>query len=284
LLIARAGTILMYGENMVLEKMKEYQVLDKGFIRIVDLMGTDDSVVQAARISYGKGTKTVQDDRNLIRYLMRNRHTTPFEMCSIKVHVKAPIFVVRQWFRHRTAKINEYSARYSEMKDEFYYPSIEMLQKQSLSNKQCSSGTFSQAEYDEIIASMKELCELSYSKYKDLLTRGVARETARGILPVNIYTEFYWKMDAHNFMHFLKLRCEEYSQQEIRAYAVTLREIFSQWMPITYEAFMDYIVKSKSYSSVERELLDQCIDKDKFASLVSADTRLSKREKHNLSC
>jgi thymidylate synthase (FAD) len=267
---------------MVLDKEKIYNVLDQGFIRVVDLMGTDDSIVQSARISYGKGTKSLQDDRNLIRYLMRHRHTSPFEMCEIKVHVKAPIFVVRQWVRHRTANFNEYSARYSEMNDHFYYPGMDMLQKQSSINKQGGTGSFDPEEYEEVISSMKQVCDSAYSTYQKLLSMNVARETARCVLPVNIYTEFYWKIDAHNFMHFLRLRCEENSQQEIRAYALILRDIFKEWMPITHEAFMDYSVKSRTYSVIEAELLEQCIDKDRLTSLVESEERLSKREKQKI--
>lgn len=257
----------------------EKQVLDKGLIRVIDVMGTDSSVVDAARVSYGKGTRSVSDDRVLIRYLMMHKHTSPFEMCEIKLYVKVPMFVARQWVRHRTANFNEYSARYSEMPNEFYYPSHEMLQKQSLNNKQCSEGQFSLEEYEKILSIMKTATENSYEKYTHLLELEVARETARGILPVNIYTQFYWKIDAHNLMHFLKLRCEQNAQQEMRAYAHAILDIFAQWMPITYEAFMDYVVKAETYSSHGHEVLKQSIDQEKAMNLIEADEVLSKREK-----
>lgn len=257
----------------------EYKVLDKGFIRVVDTMGSDDSVLQAARISYGKGTKSVRDDRHLIRYLMKHRHSTPFEMCEIKVHVRAPIFVARQWVRHRTASINEYSARYSEVVDDFYYPTKLALQKQSKSNKQGRDGSFSNEEYTEIIADMQQLCENAYAVYRKMLDHDVARETARCVLPLNTYTEFYWKIDAHNLMHFLKLRCDAHAQHEIREYAVVLRDIFAQWMPVTYEAFMDYVVNAKTYSSIEYELISQSLDMEGLAHSIDQEERMSNREK-----
>lgn len=257
---------------------KAYKLLDKGFLRVVDLMGSEESIVQAARVSYGKGTKTKKDDRALIRYLMKHRHTSPFEMCEITLHIKAPIFIVRQWVRHRTANFNEYSARYSEMHNEFYYPSQDMLGKQSLTNKQCSKGTFNDDEYKNIISQMESVCKNSYSVYCDLLSKGVARESARGILPINIYTEFYWKIDAHNLMHFLKLRLPENAQQEIREYAVVINNILAEWMPSVHEAFDDYILSSKTYSKTEVDILNQCIDKEKFQTLLSGNNNLSTRE------
>jgi len=260
----------------------EKQVLDKGIIRVVDIMGDDDSIADAARVSYGKGTRSVSDNRALIRYLMMHRHTSPFEMCEIKLYVKAPLFVVRQWVRHRTANFNEYSARYSEMPNEFYYPSYEMLQKQSTSNKQCSEGTFTQEEYSIIHSRMKEVTEHSYAEYQKLLELGVARETARCILPVNVYTQFYWKIDAHNLMHFLRLRCETNAQKEIREYAIAIRDILAEWLPMSYEAFMDYIVESEYYSRHGHEVLKQSIDPAKAEILIEECQELTKREKGTL--
>lgn len=261
---------------------REIKVLDKGMIKVLDVMGDDGSIVDSARISYGKGTRSISDNRNLIRYLMMHKHTSPFEMCEIKLYVKAPIFVTRQWVRHRTANFNEYSARYSEMQNEFYYPSHEMLQKQSQSNKQSSEGHFTTEEYEQILGSMVQASENMYQEYTKLLELGVARETARCLLPVNVYTQFYWKIDAHNLMHFLRLRCPENAQKEIREYASAIRDIFAEWLPITHEAFMDYVTESEYYSRNAHMILKQGIDPVKIAKLIEEDTTLSKREKDSL--
>ncbi len=256
---------------------KEFKVLDKGFIRIVDFMGNEDSIVNAARISYGKGTKTSRDDRALLRYLMRHRHTSPFEMTEITLHIKAPIFIVRQWVRHRTANFNEYSARYSELENEFYYPSQNILGRQSEINKQCSEGSFHDEDYNEIISTMQNICKSAYEAYEKLLKKGLARESARGILPINIYTQFYWKIDAHNLMHFLRLRLPTNAQQEIREYALIIYDIFKQWMPNVIDAFEEYMLSSKTYSKTENEIVNQCLDKAQFETLVR-DASLSQRE------
>lgn len=219
-------------------------VLDHGFVRVVDLMGDDAAVVQAARISYGDGTKTPSDDRNLIRYLMRHRHTSPFEMCEIKLHVKLPIFVARQWIRHRTANVNEYSGRYSEMKEEFYVP--EHPEAQSSANKQGGSGVVKNEEFCRL--NIQNANEESFETYRVLLHEGMSREQARIPLPLGTYTEWYWKTDVHNLLHFLKLRMDRHAQGEIRAYADVIYEIVKQWMPITLEAWEDFSLNAVTIS------------------------------------
>ena len=262
-----------------------------GFIRFLEVMGSDRSIVNAARISANRGETLVElpddfepdRDRRLIRFLMKYKHTSPFEMCELKIHVKAPMFVVRQWVRHRTANLNEYSARYAQMLHEFYYPTQDMIRTQSELNKQMSSDYgFDDEKYNEIIAKMKESCEKSWSVYEDMLSYGVARETARGILPVNIYTEFYWKLDAHNLMHFFNLRCRPEAQQEIRMYALVMMDFFKVWLPMTYEAFMDYIFQGHNFSKDELKVLLQCVDRDKFAELIDQNNNMTKREKNNI--
>jgi thymidylate synthase (FAD) len=210
-------------------------VLDHGFVRVVDYLGDDGAIVQAARVSYGKGTKTVSSDRGLIRYLMRHRHTTPFEMCEIKLHVKLPIFVARQWIRHRTANVNEYSARYSILDHEFYVPADEHLAPQSAANRQGRAGEIPAAEKAAMQGEIAELSDRAYALYERLLNEtqsgeavdearsGLARELARMVLPTNYYTQWYWKVDLHNLFHFLSLRADDHAQYEIRAYAEARR-------------------------------------------------------------
>ena len=193
---------------------KEIKVLDKGFVRLVDVMGNDSSIVQAARVSYGVGTKTVNEDRGLIRYLLRHKHTTPFEMVEFKFHIKLPIFIARQWIRHRTANVNEYSGRYSEMKDEFYLPDVEQLRHQSTLNKQARSEEQLDNQVSlEIQEMMQDTQESLYNEYKDLLDKNLAREIARINLPLSNYTEWYWKIDLHNLFHFLRLRIDDHAQR-----------------------------------------------------------------------
>ena len=217
---------------------QEFKVLDKGFIRLVDFMGSDDSVVQAARTSYGKGTKKVSEDRNLIRYLMRHRHTSPFEMCELKFHVKVPMDIWRQWIRHRTASVNEISTRYSEVPDDQFHFSSE-FRTQSKTNKQCSGELISDEElanslkYDETVVS-----KVSFETYKSMLESGVAREQARKLLPLGTYTEAYWKINLHNLLHFLALRMHEHSQLEIREFANIIgNEIVAKLFPVTWQAY-----------------------------------------------
>lgn len=230
--------------------------LDKGFVRLVDSMGGDDAIVQAARVSYGKGTRKVSQDRGLIRYLMRHRHTTPFEMVEFKFHCKMPIFVARQWVRHRTANINEYSLRYSEARDDFYIPEKKDIYFQSSLNKQ---GRDTRDVPDDLKAKLirefEALSERSFALYKELNEAGIARELARAILPVNIYTEWYWKNDLHNTMHFLHLRMDSHAQYEIRVYAEAMAGFVKNIAPIAYEAFMDYVVNGMRFTGLERSLL-----------------------------
>ncbi len=260
---------------------KEFRCLDKGFVRLIDYMGNDDSIVQAARVSYGSGTKRVHEDRGLIRYLMRHQHTTPFEMVEFKFHVKLPIFVARQWIRHRTANVNEYSGRYSEMKDEFYTPEEQFLRKQSLTNKQGRSEEgFQTEEAQAIISSFADLADNSYKQYEELLEKGVAREIARIVLPVSNYTEWYWKIDLHNLFHFLRLRLDAHAQYEIRVYAEAMAEIAKQIVPVAYEAFEDYMLHSAKFSRLELLTLKTMLNDTNPTMELMESIGLKKREQH----
>lgn len=240
---------------------KPFPVLDHGFIRVIDYMGTDASIVQAARVSYGIGTKKSNEDQSLINYLMRHQHTTPFEMCEIKLHVKLPIFVARQWIRHRTANVNEYSARYSILNKEFYIPELSQLSAQSTSNKQGKNDEAFDAKKAMLISNMIEEASINaYDKYSYLIEdMSLARELARSVLPVNYYTEWYWKIDLHNLMHFLRLRSDSHAQYEIRCYANIMLDILKKWLPFTYEAFVNYkqnsIIISPARMSVIKRML-----------------------------
>ena len=251
-------------------------VLDKGFVRVVDYMGNDSAIVQAARVSYGKGTKTINKDRGLIRYLLRNKHTTPFEMCEIKLHIKLPIFVARQWIRHRTANINEYSARYSVLEDEFYIPNKDNVSFQSANNFQ---GREDEAMLDkdanEIIDTISNFSEQSYDIYQNMIDKGLARELARVALPVNIYTQFYWKIDLHNLLHFIKLRADQHAQYEIRVYAEAIEDILKCWVPIVYEAYVDYIKDAVNISKPMFDIIKKIIKKEDYSDIKNA---LSNRE------
>ena len=281
-----------------------WPVLDHGFIRVVDYMGDDAAIVQAARVSYGRGTKKTSNDRGLINYLMRNRHSTPFEMCEIKLHVKLPVFVARQWIRHRTANVNEYSARYSILDSSFYMPDkdylnfqkivreIEQLEEQgqadlfgsfqepaqprhlasqSKINKQGRDDAVEKTEAQEAFDTIANMCRSAYKAYEKLLNedaqgrikdpnrKGIARELARMVLPMNIYTEWYWKIDLHNLLHFIELRSDPHAQYEIRAYAEALLDIVRHWVPLTYAAFLDYRLEgvhlsAKAFDVVRRKL------------------------------
>ena len=227
-------------------------VLDHGFVRVVDYMGDDAAVVQAARVSYGRGTKKVSEDRGLVNYLMRHRHTTPFEMCEIKYHVKLPIFVARQWIRHRTANVNEYSARYSILDNEFYIPKPEHLAAQSRQNRQGRDAVLAGQEAERVFGLLKKDAELVYEHYMEMLNEGetgepldpersgLARELARMNLSLNFYTQWYWKTNLHNLMHFLSLRADAHAQYEIRVYADIMIDTLKRWCPICHDAFMEY--------------------------------------------
>ncbi|RMF22458.1 MAG: FAD-dependent thymidylate synthase [Deltaproteobacteria bacterium] len=235
-------------------------VLDHGFVRVIDYMGDDAAIVQAARVSYGKGTKQSRDDAGLIRYLMRNWHTSPFEMCEIKLHVKLPIFVARQWIRHRTASVNEYSARYSLLDREFYVPAPEQLAAQSTSNRQGRGEALTGEEAERVLRMLREDAERAHEHYEEMLNQrtdgsvidpqrqGLARELARMNLSLNFYTQWYWKIDLHNLMHFLRLRADSHAQWEIRAYAEVILGIVERWVPATYRAFVDYRLGAVSLS------------------------------------
>lgn len=234
----------------------EIACLDKGFVRLIDVMGDDDAIVQAARVSYGAGTKRVTEDRGLIRYLLRHMHTTPFEMVEFKFHIKLPIFVARQWIRHRTANVNEYSGRYSEMKDEFYVPSIDQIRPQSTTNKQGRSSDAMPREVAERIASRMEATQSQlYAEYQELLGEDLARELARINLPVSNYTEWYWKIDLHNLFHFLRLRIDPHAQYEIRVYGEAMAQLVKDVVPVAWEAFEDYILHAAKFSRNEMAAL-----------------------------
>ena len=235
---------------------KKFPVLDDGFVRVVDYMGSDDSIVQAARVSYGKGTKKVNEDRGLIRYLLRNRHTTPFEMCEIKLHVRVPMDAWRQWIRHRTANINEYSTRYSLAIEASQKTDPNEWRMQSKDNKQGSEGFFPFELGSKLSERELELQNFAREIYQERLDFGVAREQARKDLPLSTYTEAYWKVDLHNLLHFLELRMHHHAQFEIRSYALAIgKEILSRWCPVTWEAFQDYRTNSLELSSMEVQLL-----------------------------
>ncbi len=240
---------------------KEFKVLDKGFVRVVDYMGGDESIVQAARVSYGKGTKKVSEDRGLIRYLMRHHHTSPFEMAEIKLHVKVPMDAWRQWIRHRTANVNEYSTRYSIAIDEMQETSPVEWRLQSKDNKQGSKGIVSEDIGRQLTNKEENLQKFSREIYNERIDLGVAKEQARKDLPLSTYTEAYWKIDLHNLLHFLGLRMDEHAQHEIRQYANVIgNEIVSKWVPMTWEAFQDYKLNSINFSSLESKTLIKIIN------------------------
>src|SRR5215213_5673191 len=236
-------------------------VLDHGFLRVVDYMGDDAAVVQAARVSYGRGTRAANEDRGLIRYLMRHRHSTPFEMCEIKYHVKLPIFVARQWIRHRTANVNEYSARYSILDREFYIPRPEHLAAQSGSNRQGRGEVLGGAEAARVLDLLRSDAAQTYAHYTEMLNedaegapldpsrQGLARELARMNLTLNTYTQWYWKTDLHNLLHFLSLRADPHAQYEIRAYAEAMLRTVEAWVPATFAAFRDYRLGAVTFSA-----------------------------------
>ena len=266
-------------------------VLDHGFVRVVDYMGDDTSIVQSARVSYGKGTKKVSTDSGLIKYLMRHRHSTPFEMCEIKYHVKLPIFVARQWIRHRTANVNEYSARYSILDKEFYLPAKENLAAQSKNNRQGRGDLINGKQADDILKILKEDAEKSYNDYETILNerhdgtivneskKGLARELARMNLTLNTYTQWYWKTDLLNLLNFLSLRADDHAQYEIRAYADVMIDSLKRWVPITYEAFMDYRIGGMELSSKGKSVISKMIKGEKCDF---ENSKLSKREWNEL--
>ncbi|QXK91726.1 FAD-dependent thymidylate synthase [Neoehrlichia mikurensis] len=254
---------------------KDHKVLDHGFIRVIDYMGDDSSVVQAARVSYGKGTKHVNQDAGLINYLMRHSHTTPFEMCEIKFHVKLPIFVARQWIRHRTASVNEYSARYSVLDKEFYIPDHSQISEQSCDNAQGRGEVLPEEFSQEVIDIFQHDAALTYSNYSKFLERGLAREISRINLTLNCYTQWYWKVNLHNLLKFIKLRADKHAQYEIRVYAETMLDIVKLWVPLTYNAFVEYCLEAKALSRNALNVIRKLIDGQEVSRESSG---MSKRE------
>lgn len=239
---------------------QEIKVLDKGFVRLVDYCGGDERIVQSARVSYGAGTKSFRQDRGLIHYLLRNAHTSPFEQVSLTFHAKMPIFVARQWVRHRTAKLNEISGRYSVMKEEFYLPDPDKVSFQSESNKQGRGESLPQKEALRVIDQMANEQRAAYKGYETMLEQGVARELARANLPVSLYTEWYWTIDLHNLFHFLRLRMDAHAQYEIRVFAEAMAQCAKAVAPMAYEAFEEHILGSVQFSRAELKALLAMID------------------------
>lgn len=267
------------------------RLLDHGFVRVIDYMGDDSAIVQAARVSYGKGTKKVNEDRGLINYLLRHRHTTPFEMCEIKFHIKVPIFVARQWLRHRTANVNEYSARYSIVHDEFYLPHASVLAQQSASNRQGRDEALNPEEAKIVLDMLKQDATQTYDHYRQMINTdeegviqdpskpALARELARMNLTLNYYTEFYWKIDLHNLLHFLSLRADSHAQYEIQVYALAMLDVLKKWTPYSYEAFMKYHFNGAHVSEQGIEVIRRLISGE---SIDQIDTGMSPRELREL--
>jgi thymidylate synthase (FAD) len=262
-------------------------VLDHGFIRVIDYMGDDSAIVQAARVSYGKGTKKLREDEGLIRYLMRHRHTTPFEMCEIKFHIKLPIFVARQWIRHRMANVNEYSARYSIMDREFYMPAPAQLAAQSTQNRQGRGDVLEGAEAARVLQLLRDDSMNAYDHYEEMLNErqdgsqvdpertGLARELARMNLPLNFYTQWYWKIDLHNLFHFLNVRADAHAQYEIRVYAEMMLDLVAKWVPLAHGAFMDYRVGGAEISAKGLAVLRRMLAGE---TVGETDSNMSARE------
>lgn len=264
-------TLRAVSDGMEAHLYRAHEVLDHGFVRVIDYMGNDAAIVQAARVSYGAGTKKVNDDSGLIRYLMRHWHSTPFEMCEVKLHVKLPIFVARQWIRHRTANVNEYSARYSIMDREFYIPQPEQLAAQSTVNNQGRGATLQGEEAARVLEILKSDAARSYDHYEAMLSQdgqqGLARELARMNLPANIYTQWYWKVDLHNLFHFLRLRADAHAQYEIRVYADAIARVVADWVPVAFGAFEDYrmggaTLSAKAVAVLKRRLSGETVTQE----------------------
>ncbi|MEL6103899.1 MAG: FAD-dependent thymidylate synthase [Pseudomonadota bacterium] len=254
-------------------------VLDHGFVRVIDYMGDDNAITQAARVSYGKGTKTVSNDEGLIRYLMRHWHSTPFEMCEVKLHVKLPVFVARQWIRHRTANVNEYSARYSILDREFYIPAPDALAAQSVINNQGRGEALSGEEAERVLRYLRDDAMRCYDHYEEMISQdsqqGLARELARMNLPANIYTQWYWKVDLHNLFHFLRLRADAHAQYEIRVYADAICEVVKDWVPFAYRAFEDYRMGGATLSATALDCIRRMV---KGETVTQESSGMSKGE------
>jgi thymidylate synthase (FAD) len=253
-----------------LENDRRVNVLDQGFVRLIDVMGDDARIVQAARVSYGDGTKSVREDAALIDYLMRHRHTSPFEMVEFTFHIKAPIFVVRQWFRHRTASVNEISGRYSVLRDEFYLPDPSELRAQSSKNKQVGDGALPEDAARAAARRIRDAQQGSYEVYEELLELGVAREMAREVLPVGLYTEFYWKQNLHNLLHFLRLRMDWHAQMEIRVYADAVAGFVRQAVPATWASFEEHMLHGANLSGMELEAIRQLVPEAALRAVLEA--------------
>jgi thymidylate synthase (FAD) len=265
-----------------------FPVLDDGFVRVIDYMGSDEAIVQAARVSYGKGTKQIQEDRGLIRYLLRHKHTTPFEMCEIKLHVRVPMDTWRQWIRHRTANVNEYSTRYSLAIDSTQRTRPEEWRTQSTGNRQGSSEFFSLELGDKFSIQEKELHDSATKIYQERIELGMAREQARKDLPLATYTEAYWKVDLHNLLHFLALRMDSHAQLEVRKYAILIgEEIVKKWCPITWEAFLDYNVNGTTLTKLDIEIIklinfgntSEAIERATHFGLLNEDKNIPKKSR-----
>ena len=284
-------TLRAVSKGMEAHLYKVNPVLDHGFVRVIDYMGDDAAICQAARVSYGKGTKSVQNDEGLIRYLMRHWHSTPFEMCEIKLHVKLPVFVARQWIRHRTANVNEYSARYSILDREFYIPTEEHLAAQSVINNQGRGDVLEPAEAARVLEMLKGDAARCYDHYEEMIgqdgQQGLARELARMNLPANIYTQWYWKVDLHNLFHFLRLRADSHAQYEIRVYADEICRLVADWVPAAYRAFEDYrlggaTLSGKALDCIRRMLAGEAVTQEtsgmskgewrEFEAIISASS------------
>jgi len=271
---ARQGvkmTLRAVSEGMESRLYNAHEVLDHGFVRVIDYMGNDDAIVQAARVSYGAGTKHVQNDEGLIRYLMRHWHSTPFEMCEVKLHVKLPVFVARQWIRHRTANVNEYSARYSILDREFYIPEPDQLAAQSVVNNQGRGEALQGAEAARVLEMLKSDAGRAFDNYESMLNQegqqGLARELARMNLPMNTYTQWYWKIDLHNLFHFLRLRADAHAQYEIRVYADAIAACVRDWVPHAFAAFEDYrmggvTLSGKALAVIKRKLAGEVVTQE----------------------
>jgi thymidylate synthase (FAD) len=280
-------TLRTVSEGMETHLYKAIPVLDHGFVRVIDYMGDDAAICQAARVSYGRGTKSVQNDEGLIRYLMRHWHSTPFEMCEIKLHVKLPVFVARQWIRHRTANVNEYSARYSILDREFYIPEPSHVNAQSVVNNQGRGGVLEGAEAARVLEILKSDSNRAYDNYEAMIAEtgpdgepqdGLARELARMNLPSNIYTQWYWKVDLHNLFHFLRLRADAHAQYEIRVYADAICNVVADWVPAAYRAFEDYRLGGATMSNTALECIRRMVKGEEVTKETSGMSKGEWRE------
>ncbi len=275
-------TLRAVSEGMEAHLYTAYPVLDHGHIRVIDYMGDDAAITQSARVSYGKGTKAVSNDEGLIRYLMRHWHSTPFEMCEVKFHVKLPVFVARQWIRHRTANVNEYSARYSILDREFYIPAPDALAAQSKVNSQGRGEVLEGAEAERVLEILKTDAMRNYDHYEEMLSQdgqeGLARELARMNLPANVYTQWYWKVDLHNLFHFLRLRADAHAQYEIRVYAEEMCKLVADWVPFAYGAFEDYRLGGANLSAKGLECVRRMVKGEEVTQETSGMSKGEWRE------